>query len=160
MIRNILSVVAGLFVGSVLNMALILLNAHVLFPMPEGMNMAEPEQMNAYIAGLPTIAFFVVLAAHLGQAFVGGWTAARLGASRPIVLAMIVGVLTLIGGIMNMLTIKGPSWMVIELPLYLVAAWLAGTIEVKRRAKIAELSPATPSTGGGDGLGAAEESVP
>jgi hypothetical protein len=134
MVRNILAVIAGLVVGMVVNMALIMLNAYVLFPMPPGTSMQDPEQVNAYIATLPTVAFFVVLSAHLGQSFVGGWTAARLGSSRPMMLAMIVGVLSLVGGAINMMTIKGPDWLYIELPLYLVVAWLAGRFEVKRRA--------------------------
>ena len=133
MIRNILSVLAGLAVGMAVNMALVLLNAYVLFPMPPGTSMQDPEHLNAYIATLPTAAFFVVLAAHLGQSFVGGWTAARLGSSRPMMLAMIVGVGSLAGGILNMMTIEGPAWMYIELPLYLVVAWLAGRLEIKRR---------------------------
>ena len=82
MTRNILAVFVGLVVGMVVNMALIMLNMMVLFPMPAGMDMQNPEQMNGYIAALPAAAFFVVLAAHLGQSFVGGVTAARLGASR------------------------------------------------------------------------------
>lgn len=137
MIRNILAVFAGLAAGMVTNMALIMLNAYVLFPMPEGMDMNDPEQMNVYIATLPATAFILVLAAHLGQSFVGGWTAARLGASKPMLLALIVGVLTLVGGIMNMMQLELPTWMYIELPLYLVVAWWAGRIEVKRRARTA-----------------------
>ena len=77
MIRNIVAVVVGLFVGSTVNMALIQLNMQVLFPMPPGTDMNDPVQLNAYIETLPTQAFFVVMAAHLGQSFVGGWTAAR-----------------------------------------------------------------------------------
>jgi len=134
MIRNILAVIAGLAAGMAVNMALIMLNAHVLFPMPEGTDMSDPEQMNAYIATLPTAAFVVVLVAHLGQSFVGGWTAARIGASKPMVLAMIVGVLSLVGGVLNMMQLEHPTWMYVELPLYLVVAWLAGRIEQKRRA--------------------------
>ena len=96
MLRNILAVVGGCLVGSALNMGLIQLNMHVLFPMPAGTDMNDPEQFNAYVATLPTLAFVVVLFAHLGQSFVGGWVAARLGSSRPMLLAMIIGVLTLI----------------------------------------------------------------
>jgi MFS family permease len=136
MIRNILAVVAGLAVGMAVNMALIMLNAYVLFPMPAGMDMQDPEQMNAYIATMSTAAFVVVLAAHLGQSFVGGWTAARLGASRPMVLAMIVGVISLVGGILNMMQLEHPAWLYVELPLYLVVAWLAGHMEQKRQAKV------------------------
>ncbi len=134
MIRNFIAVIVGLFAGMVVNMALVMLNGYVLFPMPEGTDMNDTEQMNAYVATLPTLAFFVILAAHLGQAFAGGWVAARLGSSRPMLLALIVGVLSLAGGIMNMLMIEGPTWMYIELPLYLVVAWLAGRMEVGRRA--------------------------
>lgn len=134
MIRNILAVLAGLFVGMVVNMALVMLNAYVLFPMPEGTDMSDPAQMNAYIATLPAVAFIVVLAAHLGQSFFGGWTAARLGGSMPVVLAMIIGVLSLVGGITNMMQIDHPTWMYVELPLYLVVAWVAGTMVHKRRA--------------------------
>ena len=133
MLRNVLAVLGGSIVGGVLNMGLIQLNMHVFFPMPADVDMNKPEQFNAYLATLPTLAFVVVLIAHLGQSFVGGWVAARFGASRPMLLAMIVGVLTLAGGIMAMMMIKGPNWMVIELPLYLVVAWFAGRLEQKRR---------------------------
>jgi len=134
MIRNILAVVAGLAVGMAFNMAIGMANSYVLFPMPAGMDMADPDQMNAYVATLPFAAFLVVLVAHLGQSFFGGWTAARLAVSQPLPLAMVVGVFSLIGGIMNMMTIRGPTWMYIELPLYLVVAWAAGKLEVRRRA--------------------------
>jgi len=133
MIRNILAVIVGLAAGMAVNMALVMLNAYVLFPMPAGTDMSDPEQMNAYIATLSMAAFVVMLVAHLGQSFVGGWTAARIGASKPMVLAMIVGVLSLVGGVMNMMQLEHPAWMYIELPLYLVVAWLAGRMEQKRR---------------------------
>jgi len=74
-----------------------------------------------------------VLAAHLGQSFVGAWVAARLGASEPMLLAMTVGLASLAGGIMAMMSIDGPTWMIVEMPLYLVVAWLAGRMEVQRR---------------------------
>ena len=75
-----------------------------------------------------------MFAAHLGQAFVGGWVAARLGASRWMMLAMIVGVLSLAGGIANALMLSAPVWTWIEMPFYPVVAWLAGRMELARRA--------------------------
>lgn len=136
MLRNIGAVVLGLFAGIAVNMGFIMLNSYMLFPMPEGMDMNDPEQMNAYVATLPTAAFLVVLIAHLGQSFVGGWVAARVGASRPMLLAMIIGVLSLAGGIASMMQIRGPTWMYIELPLYLGVAWFAGRMEQQRRASV------------------------
>jgi hypothetical protein len=80
------------------------------------------------------LAFLVVMLAHLAQSFVGAWIAARVGASRPMLLAMIVGVLWLVGGIAAMMMIEGPTWMVVELPLYLVVAWITGRLEQRRQA--------------------------
>jgi len=137
MLRNVLAVIGGLFVGMALNMGIIQLNMNVFFPVPAGMDMNNPEQFNAYIAGLPVAAFLVVMLAHLGQSFVGAWIAARWGESRPMLLAMIVGALSLAGGIAAMMMISGPDWLMIELPLYLVVAWLAGNMEQKRRASAA-----------------------
>jgi hypothetical protein len=128
MVRNILALFAGLFVGMSWNMALVVLNSSVLFPMPEGMSMQDPVQMNAWIATLPVAAFIVVLLAHLGQSFFGAWVAVRLSTSRPMLLAMIIGVLSLAGGVMNMMSLEHPAWMYIELPLYLVVAWAAARL--------------------------------
>ncbi len=130
---NTVAVVVGLAVGMAVNMGLVILNTAVLFPMPDGVDMNNPEQFNAYLASLPATAFLVVLAAHLGQSFVGGWVAARLGKSRPILLALIVGGFSLAGGIINMMTIEHPPWLAVELPLYLLVAWVAGWLVDRSR---------------------------
>jgi hypothetical protein len=131
MLRNILAVFAGLFVGMSWNMALVVLNSSVLFPMPEGMSMQDPDQMNAWIATLPVSAFLVVLLAHLGQSFFGAWVAAHLAGSRQMLLAMLIGTLSLAGGVMNMMSLDHPTWMYIELPLYLVVAWVGARLATR-----------------------------
>jgi hypothetical protein len=115
-------------------MALILLNAYVLFPMPEGTDFQDPEQVKAYVATLPMHAFLVVLAAHVGQAAFGGWTAARMGKSSPMLLAGIVGGLTVIGAVYNQITLEGPAWMWVDVPLIVAATWVVGQRERARRA--------------------------
>ena len=92
LIRNVLAVVGGLFVGMVWNMSLIQINMRLLFPMPEGLDMNDTEKFNAFVVDLPPTAFILVIIAHLGQALIGGWLAARFGASQPVLLATIVGV--------------------------------------------------------------------
>ena len=136
MLRNVGAVIAGMFVGMALNMAIIMINL-ISFPMPEGLSMQDQEGFSAWAATLPDSAFILPMVAHLAQAFGGGWLAARLGGSSPMVLAMIVGVLSLGGGIMNAVSLEIPTWMWIEMPFYLVLAWVAGNIEVKRRAALA-----------------------
>ena len=133
MLRNIAAVIAGLVVGMIINLALIQLNT-VFFPLPDGVDMTNTAQMKDAIQGMPAAAWILVIAAHLGQAFVGAWVAARLGASRWMMLAMIVGVLSLAGGIANAVMLSVPAWVWIEMPFYLVVAWLAGRMELARRA--------------------------
>ena len=128
MLWNALSIVVGLAVGMVVNMALITLNSKVLYPAPEDLDFKDTEKFQAYVDTLPAPAFLVVMAAHLGQAFVGGLVAASLAASHPILLALIVGGVSLLGGVMMMRTVKGPRWMLLELPLYLVLAYAAGAL--------------------------------
>jgi hypothetical protein len=133
MFRHLSAVIAGLVIGMIANMAIIMLNL-VIYPMPEGLSMDDQEAFSAWVSTLPETSFLLPMVAHMAQAFFGGWVAARLGSSHPMALAMIVGVLSLVGGIINALSLAIPTWMWIEMPFYLVLAWVAGTIELKRRA--------------------------
>ena len=132
MLRNIAAVVVGLIAGMVLNMVFVFLNL-VLYPMPEGLDWADTDGVAEYFASLPMMAFVIVLIADVGQAFFGGWIAARISRNRVMLVAMIVGFLSLAGGIVNAMQIPLPTWMYIEMPLYLVVAWYAGSLELKRR---------------------------
>lgn len=136
MLRNIGAVILGLFVGAMVNMGVIMINMMVLFPMPEGMDPNSAWDMENYIDSLPVAAFLIVMLAHLGQAGVGGWVAARIARTRPRTLAMIVATFTLIGGIANAVRMPSPTWTWIEMPLYLVVGWIAGTVELRRRAAL------------------------
>lgn len=131
--RNIGAVLAGMFVGSAANMAVIL-TSQAMFPPPAGADLQDPAQFQTYLDTLPVTAFLMAILAHMLQAGLGGWLAARLGASRPMLLAMIVAGLTLLGGVANLLMLSAPTWMWIEVPLYLVVGWGVGTLEVRRRA--------------------------
>ena len=56
--------------------------------------------------------------------------AAKISKKRRTTVAMIIGVLSLIGGYINMQSIPLPTWMWIEMPLYLVFAWLAAYLVI------------------------------
>lgn len=134
MIRNICATVLGLIAGMAANLAFVTLDV-ALYPMPEGVDFADAEGMAAYMATLPLAALLIVVVAHLSQAFVGGWVGARLSTTRPMTIAMIIGTLTLLAGLYNMVTMPLPAWMWIEMPLYLVAAWAAAALELRRRSR-------------------------
>lgn len=132
MLRIFGALLVGILVGNAWNMAFILLNGMVLFPMPEGMDMMDPEQMKAYMATLPLAAYLVVLVAHVGQAGLGGWVAARVAGRNPYALAGLVGVLTFAGALHNLIVLGGPAFMWLDLPLIVGAAWLAGRAVARR----------------------------
>ena len=134
MIRDVAAVVVGLIVGMAVNIALVNLNL-VLFPMPEGVTFEDAEGLATYMTTLPLQAFLLIIVAHLGQAFVGGWVAARISTDRPMAVALIVGGLSLAGGVANMMMMPLPWWMWMEIPLYLVVAWIAGNLVLQCRAK-------------------------
>ena len=131
--RTACAILVGLIAGMAFNMAIFKLNL-MLYPMPEGVTFDDPEAVAPYIEGLPVLALLIVMVAHLGQAFLGGWVAAKISKNSLMLAAMTVGVLSMLAGIYMILILPSPTWMWIEIPLYLVAAWIAGQIELKRRA--------------------------
>lgn len=130
MLRNIAGVLLGLVLGSIANMALIYLNM-ALFPLPAGVSMQDPEAFKAYIASLPPAAYSLPFLAHFCQVLVGGVVASKVGKAAPWLLVSIVGALTVLGSVMNNLSLQPPAWTWLELPLYLPVIW--GSIKLSER---------------------------
>jgi len=135
-LRNICAVLVGLIAGMAFNMALVMLDS-LLYPMPEGLEFDDAEGMAIYIESLPLIALLIIMLAHVGQAFVGGLVAASISRTSPMLVAMIVGSLSLLGGIFNMMNMPLPAWMWVEAPLYLIAAYAAARIITGRTDAVA-----------------------
>ena len=120
-------------VGMTFNMGMVVLNT-ALHPMPDGVDFNDAEGISAYIATLPLMAMLLIVMADVGQAFIGGLVAAVIGRSASMVVAMIVGMISMLGGIANLMSMPLPVWMWWEIPLYLVAAWFAARIVLAWRA--------------------------
>ena len=135
----IVAVIVGLFIGGTVNLGTGMLNV-LIFPMPDGVSWNDSEAINEWIKGLPQSAFILVLVAHVSQAFVGGFVAALIAKRNMMCVAIAVGVLSLAAGIMNLLMIPAPSWLWVEIPLYLVAAWVAGKLVVSMRSKTSTIA--------------------
>ena len=130
MLRTVAGVIVGMIVGMIVNMAIIEMNT-ALYPMPDGVSMDDLEAFKQHVATLPVTALLIIMAAHLGQAFVGGLVAAFISKQHKMGAALTVGGLSMMGGIMMMLMIEDPAWMWIEMPLYLVAAWAAAKLAMR-----------------------------
>jgi len=134
-IRNILAVIVGLIVGSIVNMALIKMG-QVIIPPPDGIDMSRPEAINS---AMPLLAFkdfiFIFLAHALGTLF-GAFIAALIAFSHQLNMARIVGVLFLVGGIMMVVQIPAtPLWFKIsDLVLaYIPMACIGGRLIAKNK---------------------------
>jgi len=128
--RNVIAVIIGIIVGMALYIGIQIFG---LF------NVQKQESM----------AVLLCIVAPLVRSFCGCWIAALLGSSRPMLLAMIVGIICLAGGIPMALmfgVLAVPGLIMFELPLHPLAAWLAGFIEQKRRAAVDPPTPAFAET--------------
>ena len=134
---NAVAVFAGMMVGGVVNMVIVSLSG-MLFPAPADTDLADPVQLAAWVASLPPQAFVLVLIAHLGQAFAGGAVVAGLARSHVTALALTIGGLSMLGGLMNLLVMPGPAWMWVELPLYFVAAVAGAQLVLRARGPATE----------------------
>ena len=125
-LRNILAFLAGLVGGGLVNMALIYAGG-ALLPPPAGVDVNDITSINAHIGEYSAIQLMVPFLAHALGTLVGAFLVARFAASRQLVLALIIGVLNMIGGVTAMMMIpNSPLWFnVLDLGVaYLPMAWL------------------------------------
>lgn len=127
--RNVSAVVAGIAVGSVVNLGLIM-TGHAVVPAPEGFDMSTMEGLAAAMPELDAIHFLFPFLAHAIGTLVGAIVAVKIAASRHLILALIIGAWFLIGGIMAIAMIGGPLWFCVGdlvlayFPMSLLGAWI------------------------------------
>ncbi len=126
LIRNILAILAGVILGSVVNMAIVTFGPS-LIPPPAGVDLTTPEGLAAGIALFEPRHFVTPFLAHALGTLVGAFVAYLLAASHKARFAYAIGVLFLMGGIAACFMIPAPAWfMALDLVVaYLPMAWLA-----------------------------------
>jgi uncharacterized membrane protein YoaK (UPF0700 family) len=126
-VKNILAVIVGAIIGGYLNSYLIGISIDVI-PPPEGVDY-DPNDMESIIAAMPQfkpINFLMPFLAHALGTLLGAFIAAKFSASKKLAMAMLIGGLFLIGGIMVNVMIPGPTWFAaVDLIFaYIPMAWL------------------------------------
>lgn len=119
-LRSFLAIFAGLVVGGFVNMGLVYLG-NAIAPPPSGFDMTSRDTIAATAHLLQPINFAVAFFAHALGTLVGAVTAALIAVRNHKAHALIVGVFFLVGGVMAVATIPGPTWFAI---LDLVAAYI------------------------------------
>ena len=107
--KNILAVVSGVVVGSVVNMGLINVGPLVV-PLPEGADMSTTENLQASMKLFTPVNFLFPFLAHALGTLSGAFVAAKIAASHQVKFALVVGVFFLAGGVMMVNMVGGPMW--------------------------------------------------
>lgn len=108
-VRNILAVILGFVIGSVVNMAVIAAG-HAIMPPPAGFDGMSMEGVASTIHLLKPIDFVVPFLAHALGPLVGVLFAMFIAVSSRKTIAIILGVLFLAGGIAANIMIPAPMW--------------------------------------------------
>jgi len=125
-VRNSLAVVLGIVVGGLVNMGIIMISSSIV-PLPEGIDPNDINSMNDNMHLYSPKHFLMPFLAHALGTLVGAFTAAKLAASRYQTMALIIGGVFLIGGIMAVRMLpNAPIWFsAMDLILaYIPMAWL------------------------------------
>ena len=118
--RNLLAVIAGLVVGSVVNMAIITVGPMVI-PPPTGVDMSDMDKFAENIKLLGPAHFIAPWLAHALGTLVGAFATAKVADAHKMKFALGIGVFFLLGGIMMVSMVGGPVWFAV---LDLIGAYL------------------------------------
>ncbi|MCO5264665.1 MAG: hypothetical protein M9948_02095 [Lentimicrobium sp.] len=132
-VRNILAVIAGALLGSVVNMGIIMISGS-LIPLPAGADNTTMEGLKQSMHLFQPRHFLFPFLAHAMGTFAGALVAALVAASHKMKFALAIGVLFMAGGIANVLMLPSPLWFsIVDLAgAYLPVAFLSGKLVEKK----------------------------
>ena len=134
-IKNISAVLAGIVIGSIVNMAIIMISSSVI-PPPEGADLTTMEGLKDSMHLMQPKHFVMPFLAHALGTLAGAFVCALIAASNKMRLALLIGAIFMVGGIMNVYMLPSPKWFAVLdiVAAYLPMAWLGGTMAIKKKA--------------------------
>ena len=131
-LKNILAIVAGVIIGMIVNMSLIMISGDII-PIPDGVDNTTTEGLIAGMHLFEPKHFIMPFLAHALGAFSGAFVAAKLAASHKMKFAIGISVFFLLGGIASVFMLPSPTWFTaLDLGLaYIPMGLLAGKLARK-----------------------------
>lgn len=132
-LRNALAVIAGVFLGSVVNMIVIVSSGSII-PPPNGVDVTTMEGLRASMHLFEPKHFILPFLAHALGTFSGAYLTVRLVKSNWFVFAFAIGCYFLIGGIVNVILLPSPiGFTILDLGIaYLPMSYIAFKLGRKR----------------------------
>ncbi|MFQ5639052.1 MAG: hypothetical protein ACE5IR_13800 [bacterium] len=131
-VRNVLAVIAGIIIGSMVNMGLIMISGEVI-PPPAGVDVTNMESLKSAMHLFEPRHFIFPFLAHALGTLVGAYAASKIAVSHKMKLALGIGVFFLIGGIMNVFMLPSPIWFAILdlVGAYIPMGWFGGKLALR-----------------------------
>lgn len=128
-IKNILALLVGIIVGSVVNMGIITISGSII-PPPEGADVSTTEGLKAAMHLFEPKHFIFPFLAHALGTFAGAYLAALIATNRKMKFALGIGLFFFAGGIASVFMLPSPAWFtaVDLLGAYFPMAYLAGKL--------------------------------
>ena len=132
-LKNILAIIAGIIIGSVVNMGIIMISGSII-PPPNGADVTTSEGLKASMHLFQPKHFVLPFLAHSLGTFSGALIAAIIAANHKMKFALGIGVFFLAGGIASVFMLPSPTWFTVLdlLGAYLPLAYFAGKLIVKK----------------------------
>jgi hypothetical protein len=133
-LRNILAVICGLVVGSLINGALITVSGKII-PPPNGADVTTMEGLKASLHLFEPKHFIFPFLAHALGTLSGALITAFIATTYKMRFALAIGVLFFIGGLINVFLLPAPMWFnVLDLAgAYFPFAFIAGRIAERKK---------------------------
>ena len=131
LLKNSLALIAGVVVGSLVNITLVNIGPYVI-PLPEGADISTMEKLRESMKLFTPLNFLFPFLAHALGTLVGAYIVAKFALSHHLKLAFFIGVLFLAGGISAVNMLGGPMWFNVTdlvlayIPMSILGARLAG----------------------------------
>lgn len=135
-LRNILAVVMGIIIGSMVNMALIMISDSVI-PPPAGADIHTTEGLKASMHLFQPKHFIFPFLAHAIGTLVGACLTTWIANSNTLRFAFIIAAFFLVGGIASIFMLPSPIWyMVVDLVFaYIPMAYCGGKLGLKLKSQ-------------------------
>lgn len=131
-VRNILAIITGIVLGSVVNMGIIMISGSII-PPPEGADVTTMEGLKESMYLFQPRHFIFPFLAHALGTLVGAISAASIAVNHKMKFALAIGVFFLIGGIVNIFLLPSPTWFAIVdlVGAYILMGWIGGKLVVR-----------------------------
>jgi VIT1/CCC1 family predicted Fe2+/Mn2+ transporter len=132
-LRNSVGLLVGVLIGSMINGLLIQISGSIIAP-PEGADLTTEHGLIEAMNRFEFRHFIMPFLAHALGTFIGAYFTSRIAVSYRLALALSVGLLFFVGGVIMVVILPSPMWFtVVDLVVaYFPMAWLGWKLSGKR----------------------------